>query len=215
MKRFLISLAFVGALVIPAKAADMPIAYKAPMISPAYSWSGLYLGAHIGADASNVNVFNSVATVDMGTMHGGVLVGYNWQFHPNWLVGLEADLATATEDQISVAGFSVKYQEQLSGNVRARFGFVANRTLLFVAGGYSILDGKASISGFGTPLSDSQMHSGWNIGAGIEQAITNNWALRAEYIYRAFANQNYNFAGTMVPIKVNDNIVRAAITYKF
>jgi outer membrane immunogenic protein len=38
----------VGAVVVPALAADMPTKAPAPIAAPVYTWTGFYLGAHAG-----------------------------------------------------------------------------------------------------------------------------------------------------------------------
>src|SRR6476661_10425301 len=85
---------------VPAYAADLPA--KAPaMMAPAaipFTWTGLYVGAHVGWGNSHVNsqgidstgftAFNTGSANVSGLVFGGQL-GYNWQFAPQWIVGVE------------------------------------------------------------------------------------------------------------------------------
>ena len=99
MKKNFIAACFgLGALVAAqcAAAADLSVAplYKAPPpapVTPAYNWSGFYIGANGGggwgqswwdAQSTGVNV--------SGGQVGGT-AGYNWQFG-NTVLGLEGDL---------------------------------------------------------------------------------------------------------------------------
>jgi outer membrane immunogenic protein len=78
-------------LTAAAVAADLRPAYKAPpaVTAPvplAYNWTGFYIGGHAGA-----------GWLDSDTAFiGGGQIGYNWQFTPNWLIGIEGDASKAT-----------------------------------------------------------------------------------------------------------------------
>ena len=91
------ALAFAGA----ALAADLPARTytKAPMMSPVFSWTGFYVGGHVGAgwgttesnlDVGKTLVSNGIdpislalvlplAQTQMSGFLGGVQAGYNWQ----------------------------------------------------------------------------------------------------------------------------------------
>ncbi len=114
-KAFLGTAAFAAlCLTLPAFAADMPARYaKAPppMVSPAYNWSGFYVGVHAGytfGEDDNItttgqvagNVANVVGGARPGQVRadrdgfiGGAQIGYNWQSSPNWVFGVEADIS--------------------------------------------------------------------------------------------------------------------------
>src|SRR5690242_19688328 len=106
-----------------ALAADMPVK-AAPPAPAAYNWTGWYIGVNAGASFGNdktdfnvgdisfvqvitggpTNVFLfdapgsgvSDRTYPNGFIGGGQ-IGYNWQFSPIWVVGLEADFQGALE----------------------------------------------------------------------------------------------------------------------
>src|SRR5262249_33629757 len=119
MKRTLAVLGVLAAAsVAPAHAADLsrPV-YKAPppvtAPVPVYSWSGFYIGGHAGAgweshDGQNFSVPSMVAPVPLGSNSdtgfvGGGQIGYNWQFAPNWLLGIEGDFSGADIKNSSTA----------------------------------------------------------------------------------------------------------------
>src|SRR5438105_9535676 len=119
MKKLLVgSLVLISALVgTSAGAADLPRApvYKAAPIAPPvpyYNWTGLYVGGHGGAAwlDGDTNRFADPGNTayascnDCGTGFnaalrsehraraiGGFHLGFNAQFAPNWLVGVEGD----------------------------------------------------------------------------------------------------------------------------
>lgn len=114
MKSVFLGTAFAAlCLTLPAFAADMPARYaKAPpMVSPAYNWSGFYVGVHAGytfGEDDNVittgqlaaNIANVAGGARPGQVRfdrdgfiGGGQIGYNWQSNPNWVFGFEADIS--------------------------------------------------------------------------------------------------------------------------
>jgi len=64
-----------------------------------------------------------------------------------------------------------------------------NRTLWYVAGGLAV--GQVGGSSTGTDLAgfsstatpSTTWETGWFIGAGVEQMLTNNWGVKVEYDY--------------------------------
>lgn len=110
-------------LATPVIAADMPARYaKAPpaMVSPAYNWSGFYVGVHAGYGFSEDDTVvttgqltGNVANVaggarpaqvrlDRDGFVGGGQIGYNWQLDPKWVIGVEADIQGTGERGTSV-----------------------------------------------------------------------------------------------------------------
>ena len=101
MKKYLlaaVALIAVGASV-PALAADMAARpyTKAPpsmlMASPMQIWTGFYIGGHVGGAFGNSNtVFGN----DEARLLGGGQIGYDMQFSPNWVLGIEANYSSST-----------------------------------------------------------------------------------------------------------------------
>jgi outer membrane immunogenic protein len=79
MKKLLLTTAAFGTLALPAMAADMAPVYKAPVPAPAYTWTGLYVGANVGAEWSsddNISHTGSAGPCDPGL--AGCLVAPNY-----------------------------------------------------------------------------------------------------------------------------------------
>ena len=91
MKKILLGAAALAVMAAPAFAADMPPrpyakapAYTAPAV--VYNWTGFYIGGHAGgAFAGNDSLQGSDAR-----FLGGVQGGFDYQFAPNWVMGIEA-----------------------------------------------------------------------------------------------------------------------------
>jgi outer membrane immunogenic protein len=87
-----------------ASAADLAVKpYKtAPYVAPVSIWQGFYIGGHGGyawSDSITIGA-TGVGTVtgsssDFNGGFGGGQIGYNWQFSPNWVFGIETDAAGA------------------------------------------------------------------------------------------------------------------------
>src|SRR3954451_388607 len=91
MKRFFLSAVALTALAAPAFAADMPprTYTKAPAYTPPqaiYNWTGFYLGGHLGGTFAGANSLEG----NNGRFLGGVQGGFDYQFAPNWVLGIEA-----------------------------------------------------------------------------------------------------------------------------
>src|SRR5271156_5758850 len=112
MKRVLIGIASAAALAGgagTAMAADIALYYRAPPPAPIYySWTGFYVGGNVGGAWSSNNAlweplpssaafgaFPIAGTTGGSSVIGGFQAGYNWQFAPTWVAGLEADWSWA------------------------------------------------------------------------------------------------------------------------
>jgi outer membrane immunogenic protein len=103
MKKALIGIASIAALIgTPALAADM--ALKAPPpADPIWTWTGWYVGGNVGyswgrdhgpitlSDPVAGTLFSVTGNTRLDGVIGGGQIGYNWQIK-NWVYGLEADI---------------------------------------------------------------------------------------------------------------------------
>jgi len=232
MKRIAIALlagvAAVAGLGYSASAADLAVAAPPP---PAPSWTGVYVGVHAGAaweQAKNVtwvdpNFLLGVAgavpspiTIRGQTALGGVggfQAGYNWQFWPAWVVGVEGDISWASlsnhstqSPAIFLAGggagpgvgagaqgtsLQASQNTEWLASLRGKLGFTGwlNNTMFYATGGVAWAQVEYQGSGvFFNGFTDQTQpnHStrtGWVVGAGAEWMATTNILLRAEYLY--------------------------------
>lgn len=141
-------------------AADLqrPVYKVAPAAVP-FSWTGLYLGGHAGygwggADGSIApntgNFFPQSFNLDSDGIVAGAQIGYNWQFHPNWVAGIEADFSGTGIRGAAFAPGALPsgvpnqgWQHHMNRDVewlatlRGRLGYTWDRTLLYVTGGFA------------------------------------------------------------------------------
>lgn len=165
MRRCLVALiASTAAFTQFAVAADLP--HKAPVAPPpappVYSWTGFYIGANVGYGWGNSRatespgdeasailvglgpapIIGSASTsFDANGWAGGLQVGYNWQFNPSWVAGVEADftwsdIKGSSSAFANVGGspnsgiFNASQKVDWFGTVRARLGYLLTNDLL-------------------------------------------------------------------------------------
>jgi outer membrane immunogenic protein len=200
----------------PALAADLPARTytKAPAaVAPIYNWGGFYIGAMGGWAKENAG-FSPMS----GGFGGGTL-GYNWQTG-QVVLGVEADAAwsdiKASAGIPGVATANAKIQDL--GTVRGRIGYAFDPFLLYATGGYAWADTKLSATALGVTISDSHVLNGWTAGAGVEAMFAPHWSVKAEYLYRSLASQNFFggvFAGGVPSGTLNVNSVQVGVNYHF
>jgi len=167
-----------------ASAADMPVKapiVKAPVAVP-YSWTGFYIGADVGAgwmraptytfadpgNAAFASCGPCVTPYDPqtlsgsgnGSLLGGIYLGYNWQFAPMWLAGVEGDF-TWTGIRQSVNGIltdttaappgpvlnsNLNFETDVRwlASLRGRLGLIQNDWLFYATGGVAFADLRLS-----------------------------------------------------------------------
>ena len=207
----IVAMAAVGGAAVPALAADLSrpaTVTKAPvaMPAPAFSWTGFYIGANAGYGwGSGTGLADAYGLSPKGWFGGGQL-GVNYQFQNNVVAGLEADVDGG---DISDSSLGVSSKLNAFGTVRARLGYAFGRVLPYVTGGFAW--GNNTLD-YGA-LSQSQTHTGWTAGAGLEYALTDHWTAKTEYLYTDLSSKYYDIAGA--DSGVNNQTVRVGVNYKF
>lgn len=208
-------------LAAPAFAADLPEETYSPPVQAApvqiYDWTGIYLGLHGGWLGGDVNPdFSGVDGANGSAFTGGFHAGANYMVTPQFMVGLEGDVDGTTFDQDGsfppgTAGTTGNANINWTSSIRGRAGFAFDRFLAYGTAGVAFADVDVSNGAF----SDSNTHTGWTAGAGLEGMITPNVTARVEYLYADYGSQNYTLGGTTSDIDVTSNVIRAGISYKF
>ncbi len=258
MKKGLVSAAAIALATFAgsALAADLPNR-KAPVYvppPPVLSWNGFYGGLNIGGGwdsrggysgysiyrdpllpigAPNLFFLPNGNTVgNAGGVVGGGQAGYNFQFNPSIVVGVETDfqgtsiggggrnapLALYPSPLVPgsfLAPVSALAGSNLSlgwfGTVRGRAGWLVTPTLL-VYGTAGFAYGQVNAWNF------SNTRTGWTAGGGLEWMFAPNWSAKVEYLYVDLSsngstggfgwNWGYHFHPQI-------NVVRAGVNYHF
>ncbi|HET9718281.1 MAG TPA: outer membrane protein [Pseudolabrys sp.] len=248
----IVSALSIAAFAQSASAADLP--RKAPAVAPmpmapAFTWTGFYVGLHAGwgftssSDATvsdNFLLFDPVSLDQGGNgVVGGLQLGYNWQFAPNWLIGIEGDFSGTGIRETATApvtfggapagpGFNHIAERDVRwlATLRARLGFTSGPWLLYVTGGgaWGGIDYTAgpNYAGLYNAVTFDDTASGWTVGGGFEYAFNNNWTARLEYLYIDLDDVTFHNAVVPVPAfsatttwENRFNVVRVGVNYKF
>lgn len=212
LRSLLLSTVVVGSACNAALAADLPSRRAPPVFvpPPVFVWTGFYLGAYAGGHFGGTNNIGGVVDLKKSGFVAGGLAGFNWQFN-QIVLGGEGEAGYA--DYNKTFG-PISTKTDVSGRIRGRLGYAlgpigfGQAAMIYAAGGASFLPIRFTVGGAGLTLD----RTGFNVGAGVEVAVTPNWIVRAEYIYDDYGTKNL---GGLLPVKTTDNTVRGAIEYKF
>jgi outer membrane immunogenic protein len=205
----------------PALSADMPL--KAPPVAAATSWSGLYLGGHLGygyavTETSLPDLGFSNRFVGLGSrgLTGGVLGGYNVMLTSRWLAGIEGDLSwQSIRHRESAFGATDELKLGWSASIRGRLGYlVTPTTLLFGTLGWTW--SRLEFSDNVVPESLAQNVGGVQLGFGVETVLTGNWLARTEYLHSFYGDATFN-SQLLGQVNVSPwvGVVRSALIYRF
>jgi outer membrane immunogenic protein len=233
MKKFLLGTVALVALgaTVPALAADLgaraPYYSKAPAYAaPIYNWTGFYIGGHVGGAFSSDNNFNGLTTGNNGDGRflGGLQAGADYQFAPNWVVGVEGQyswLANNNGGVIFPGGLVYTNNQRALGSVTGRVGYTWGPGLLYVKGGYAYSDNNESVALAGVPVAfafDSNHSNGYTVGAGLEYMFAPNWSAKVEYQYYNFGSSRFIAPAGLVPFgsfTTDDHVVKVGLNYRF
>ncbi len=221
----------------------------------ANDWTGLYLGLGLGerstivdsSVASAVETFQPAAgfppldlftvapcpcangqSLDKNSFRVAPYLGFNWQFAPQWVTGIEGDWGWATGKRTvsgmiypapvfqNIGTYSVK--STWDASIRARLGYLPTPSVLvYATGGAAWLHIEQTsdcpsntvasncqtvvpTGTFGPPsITDSTTRLGWTIGGGLEAMLWSHWIVRAEYRYTDFGTWSPTDVRTCAP----------------
>jgi outer membrane immunogenic protein len=211
-------------------------AWAAPAVTSPSGWTGFYAGLDVGLQSTQTDINTTTALFGgfpinaagaptnysangTGPRFGGFL-GYNWQFAPRWLTGIEADVGWASNNTTlngillpgsfplvsNTANSSFTTGTSWDGSARVRAGYlVTPSSLVYVTGGAAWQTFQSTLNTspcltlflgtcFGPPFSDTSNATriGWTVGAGFETALWGHWVLRAQYRYSDFGSASFS-----------------------
>jgi outer membrane immunogenic protein len=229
MKKILLATIAFAALAAPAFGADVgarpyydttPPAYAAPI----YSWTGFYVGGHIGGAFSSSNNFNGLVLSDNSArLLGGVQVGGDWQFHPNFLIGVEGQYSWLGNNQLNAAfpgGLIYNNDQRAIASITGRVGWTWGPGLVYVKGGYAYSDNNETLTTLGgVPVGfalDSDHRDGFTVGAGIEYMFAPNWSAKAEYMFTHLDSKTYTLGALAVDSGTAEfSSIKVGVNYHF
>jgi outer membrane immunogenic protein len=210
-------------------AADLParMPVKAPVaVAAPYSWTGCYVGGHIGAGWAHTNfsdaLGNRIAPVGSevqvdsdASFLGGGQVGCDYQFAANWVIGLAGDFSWASIDGVAddpffsgkTAGVPLTLHSRTDflATATGRIGYAWNTLLVYGKGGFAWSHDKYQVNNFSCVIFTScntnanETRTGWTAGGGVEWAFMPNWSLLVEYNHYGFGTNNLTFIDPTQP----------------
>jgi outer membrane immunogenic protein len=155
---------------VGAHAADLSLAplYKAPptQYSPAYNWSGFYLGVNGGGGWGDSH-WQGIGHTNLSGGQVGGTAGYNWQFGQT-VLGVEGDLdwnhLTGTLVSPACPGGSCSTSDSWLSTVRGRVGYSFDRVMPYVTGGLAAGDLHAAAPGL---PGATNTNAGWTVGGAL------------------------------------------------
>src|SRR4030081_1156743 len=226
MKRLLLGAAALITFAAPAVAADMPTrtytkapAYTAPEV--VYNWTGFYIGGHVGGAFAGNNSLEG----NGGRFLGGVQGGFDYQFAPNWVTGIEAEYSWMNRNNTGVTfpgGVVVTDRQNQLGSVTGRLRYTRGPGLLYAKGGSAFRDNNnvgVTVAGAPAPFATTGNHQdGWTVGTGLEYMFAPSWSAKAEYQYYNFGSSTFTAGPAAIVgtrFKDDEHTVQAGINYRF
>ena len=200
MKSSLISIALIaalGAAVTPAQAET----YDGPYVGATAGWER-------GEIADRIETQSITGEVSRDALVLGGYAGYNHKVTDRIVIGAEAGFSATVDDQIRAAsaGKSLTVDPRYSFDLSARAGYlVTDQALVYVRGGYANNRVRTTLDGLTGPVTASDHLDGWQLGGGVEYAITDRISARAEYRYSDFGTNGgqYDRHQTLVGVSYN------------
>ena len=193
----------------------------------ASNWSGFYAGIVGGSAVAQARVTDPTGSNagEFGNNGSGYtvggLLGYNWQFAPAWVAGIEGDFSWLGIDHgvddynDSLALYTLK--TSWIGMLRGRVGYSTGPALLYVTGGGAWVSVDESWDFGSGPVSSTKTLSGYTVGGGIETMLAGNWTSRTEYLYVDVGDSNTLNDPSDTPVRANHqfHLFRSGLTYRF
>jgi outer membrane immunogenic protein len=174
MKRLLFATAaaFIVTVAGAASAADLPLKSPAPVV-PVFSWTGCYLGGHIGGGRGTKDMtdpvqlvqdtlsgapvtagITTVRTTPTGAVIGGE-IGCDYQFAGNVVIGIEGTASGTTMRGSAFVGLPasppdlalVQSTNDFLASVTGRIGYAFDTVLIYGRGGFAVAGDKYDVSG--------------------------------------------------------------------
>jgi outer membrane immunogenic protein len=178
----------------------------------ATEWNGPYIGLHGGYGwgdfRSTVGGLGATTNLDAAGAFGGFQGGYNWQFAPKWVIGLESDSSWGSIKE-SAGATDVEIDEM--GTVRGRLGYAVDKTLLYGTGGLAWAHVDSTTAG---PVASDRYLLGWTAGAGVEYRFAPRWSAKIEYAYMNFPDVSETVAGATVNDKLDVHTIKIGLNYQ-
>lgn len=190
----------------PAFAADLgsyeqPPAYNEPQTST--SWTGAYVGGHVGAAMPKANPFRSGKGLALGAQ-----AGYDYDLG-SAVVGGEIEATHLGDARVGVPGGHLN--ERWRAAVKAKAGIKMDQSLIYGTAGLTV----TSLRDAGGVTGPDGMKEGYLLGAGVEHRFTPQISGKVEYNYTATDDVRTFSGTTQSHTDISDHVVKGGVNYRF
>ena len=191
------------------KAADLltsaPQELEAPDPITTTDWGGFYLGGYGG--------YKWVSPIsgnlpDTDGLTAGAYAGFNWQGSENWVSGVETTIGFG---DVNGSANGNTLDEDWNASLRGRWGYAYEQSLFYGFAGLALSDTELTTAAG----SDSELFTGWNLGAGYETKLQDNVTARIEYGFSDYSDETLSPGGAPTTINLEDQEVRLGIGINF
>jgi outer membrane immunogenic protein len=210
-----------------AMAADIPRKAPPPPPPAIFTWTGFYVGGHLGwgwgesdsrvLEADN-NFFpqGTILHNDFDGFIGGGQAGFNFQtgllvFGVEGQVSWSGITGDSRRDAILLANRHIETHANVDwvATLTGRVGIAAGNALFYVKGGAAWAEFESTTHSFITStrtlvqtVSGGETRDGWTVGAGVEWGIAGNWSFKGEYNFLDFGTDRIVRSGRTIPAGV-------------
>jgi outer membrane immunogenic protein len=202
-----------------ALAADVPrapaplVPYTTPVVP---AWTGFYIGGHLGWGGTS-SESSGVAISDGSGFLGGVQGGFNYQFAPNWLIGLEADASWTGIEGDGPLSQDINWIATFG----PRFGYVFGNGFIYAKGGVARAGVELRADPVLQAVGNSDTRAGWFVGVGVEHTIWYQLSAKIEYNYVDLGTSTVTALGAPPPgnlpfeVDQSAHLLKIGLDYKF
>ncbi|WP_316239172.1 porin family protein [Bradyrhizobium sp. SZCCHNR1015] len=222
MLRVLLGTAAIAFTASTVFAADLPLKASPPAAPIKFTWTGCFVGGHLGGLVSDDRTTNDLGVsrdYDAAGFVGGGQIGCDYQFAPNWAIGAEARASWSTL-RTSHPG---SVRNRITGAVRpsqfittndvlasatVRLGYIYGERWLVYAGGGAAWTRERNEDPFILPAGDAvdpsttSTRPGWTVGGGVEWAFAPHWSANVEYNYYDFGTRGITMTNTAPVVNI-------------
>jgi len=189
-------------------------AADAPEISPldlaitnaTHDWAGAYVGVNAGYTWGDFDTVPAGSFSGDGAL-GGFQIGYNKKLG-SFVIGLEGDVQASDMDGAS--GTTATTLNWFC-TARGRVGYAFDSTLLYGTVGAAVAGVETNVLG----ARDEKTLVGLTAGAGVEQALSDRFSVKAEYLYVDLDSKTFDSGGTSTSAEWDGHVMRFGANLKF
>lgn len=191
--------------------------YRDTPYSAPTDWSGLYFGGHAAGVIGSMELSGATSgTIDTDGWSLGVHGGYTHQMG-SFVAGLEFDTAWTGADgteKVSGAGTANGRIDWLS-SARLRLGYATGDYLFYATGGLSLASTEIDVTLPAVAVHDSDLVTGYAVGAGVEMKLTDSVSGRIEAIHHGFGDTTLSTPAGRIGVDLDETTIRAGLSLKF